>query len=248
MAYQTLPVEIEAQAQPVLTFADGSPLLLVGQPRGDGTGQSRGLVGYLSVAPALSWTNLPSKPLMLPLLHELVRQGLSEVNASRRAVAGSRPAVTGRRGVARLVHSGGAVVTVGNDQRASTAMDEPGVYTLEDDTLQPVGRMAVNVEPAAADTNAQSNAAVETWLTASGPWSWFDRSEPEAAVAQAEAKSPIALYVLLAVLGLVILETILARLFSHAGIDGPRKRGLLGTLKTEPTRARSRQDTGALAS
>ncbi len=53
--------------------------------------QSRGLVALLTVAPDLSWTDLPAKPLMVPLVQELVRQGVGRAMASRVATAGQSP-------------------------------------------------------------------------------------------------------------------------------------------------------------
>ena len=59
----------------------------------EGDGLSRGLVAYLAVAPELSWTSLPSKPLMVPLFHELIRQGLSVIIGSQKIAVGDQPAV-----------------------------------------------------------------------------------------------------------------------------------------------------------
>jgi hypothetical protein len=84
------------QAQTLLTLANGSPMVVMGSPVIDsaasqarardeasgGGGQTgdrdggraedslaRGLVLYMTVAPELSWTKLPTQPLMVPLFH-----------------------------------------------------------------------------------------------------------------------------------------------------------------------------------
>ena len=108
LVYRSLPVDLQqTQAEGVLKLADGSPLVIVGSPRAARTaGQpeetdeatssvelSGGLVAYVAVSPELSWTNLPAKPLMVPLFHELIRQGIGLIQTSQRYRVGDQPAL-----------------------------------------------------------------------------------------------------------------------------------------------------------
>jgi fructoselysine-6-P-deglycase FrlB-like protein len=85
-----------------------------------------------------------------------------------------------------------------------------------DHARQRIGSVAVNVDPVAARTDPQDQAAVSEWLGRSGPWQVFDAQDPGQALRTADSGAPIAGILLAAVLALIILETALARWFSHA--------------------------------
>ena len=243
----------QTQASPLLTFADGSPMAIAGSPEEIAPGESaasngsapdraasqqrtaaRGLVVYLAVAPELAWTNLPSKPLMVPLFHEMVRQGLSVIRASQQLQVGEQPALASMAAAREVVEPGGRRIALDRAGRTQQPLDKAGVYTVMDQSNHPIGQLAVNVDPVAGETNVQSAAAVESWLQTSGPWTTFDASNIAASLSVDRATSPIAGFLLLAVLALAILETLLARWFSHAyqanvalsrfgDVAGPRK-------------------------
>ena len=54
------------------------------------------------------------------------------------------------------------------------------------------------------------------WLGRSGPWEVFEADDPAAAIKTADSGAPLAALLLLVVLGLVVIETALARWFSYA--------------------------------
>lgn len=236
LAYRLLPVDITGtSASPLVSFADGSPLAVAGPASTSGNGASgpaasepaatspnakpigagRGMVVYLACAPELSWTNLPSKPLMVPLFHEIVRQGLGVIQSSQKAKVGGQPALASPA-ARMIVSSQGAKVAVNPDGRASKPIDRSGLYDVQDASQQPVGKLAVNVDPAAGSADVQSEAAVSAWLKASGPWKPVAEDGIAATLGNQGAGSPIAGALLLIVLGLAALETVLARRFSHA--------------------------------
>ncbi|HWB19837.1 MAG TPA: hypothetical protein VG711_06025, partial [Phycisphaerales bacterium] len=116
------------------------------------------------------------------------------------------------------------------------------------------GELAVNVRTQAARTGTQNASAVTTWLRTSGPWETFDVKDLAGALQQIQTGSPIAGLLLLALLGVVLLETLFARWFSHAYRDptgkiagaagaGDLRRGILPSLHTleKPTSARSEE-------
>ncbi len=251
LAYRTLPLDSsQSQAQPLLTFADGSLLAAVAAPLpmdssdnntapasaaqgGHLPQQSRGLVVYLAVAPELSWTNLPSKPLMVPLFHELVRQGVSVIRGSQKIMVGEQPVVGVAQAARDMVGPQGQRIALDAAGRPGQPLTRSGVYNLLDPTGQPVNTIAVNVDPSAGATDAQSPAAVASWLGNSGPWQTYDADNLAATLGSTDAGSPIAGALLMAVLALVLLETALARWFSHACVTdatGPHRAGVRPTI------------------
>jgi hypothetical protein len=221
---RSLPLDMErTRADRVMDLADGSPMIIASAApdpdAGQGSGErgSGGMVVFLAVSPELSWTNLPANPLMVALMHELVRQGVGIVRTSQRYLVGDQPRLGLRASAARLVAPDGAAVTLDAQGRPREPFQAAGVYRIVDQAGQPVGAIAVNVDADAARTDPQSPAAVAEWLQRSGPWRTFDPQDPAAALRTAESGSPLASTLLVAALVLVLLETGLARWFSHAG-------------------------------
>ena len=95
---------------------------------------------------------------------------------------------------------------------------EDGLYGINDRASQRIGALAVNIDPTSARTDVQDRDAVAAWLGRSGPWQILrgDRGGVIAALSPADSGLPIASILLGIVLALVILETLLARWFSHA--------------------------------
>ena len=81
---------------------------------------------------------------------------------------------------------------------------------------QDLATIAVNVEPRLAHTDTQSEPAVSTWLADSGSWAMAAPEKLTEILEIAHAGSPLGRMLLLILLLLVLLETLLARWFSHA--------------------------------
>lgn len=222
LAYRVLPVDGKrTQAQRILNFADGSALLIAGSPRQidadpDTAGVPRGLVLYLAVSPELSWSNLPAKPLMVPLFHELLRQGIGMIRTSRLYTVGHQPRLGLGPAAASLLGPDGRRVQIDATGRAREPLWRAGLWRVLDQADQTLGAVAVNVEPDAGRTDPQPQAAVTQWLGTSGPWEVFDPADPASALKTAQTGSPLAGLLLLVVAALVALETALARFSSHA--------------------------------
>ena len=119
--------------------------------------------------------------------------------------------------------------------RPTQPLEQAGVYSIRDASNQVLGLMAVNVDPSAAATDVQSDAAVGAWLAKSGPWTTFDPEQPAAMLVSGAAGSPLAGILLAIVLGLIVLETMLARWFSHAyraeqGESGSGRRSIVPSM------------------
>jgi hypothetical protein len=232
IAQRVLPVDrAQTQAEVLLSFADGSPAIIAGgparagdaEPGGAGSGPAAdGLVIYLAVSPELEWTNLTTQPLMVPLFHELIKQGIGLIRTSQRYAVADRPALGLGSAAAALLDPGGRVVSVDSSGRPREPFARSGLWGVLDPAQQRIATLAVNVDPAAGNTDPQNEAAVMEWLGKSGPWEVFEADDAAAAIKSADSGAPLAGLLLLAVLGLVVIETALARWFSHALPSDPQ--------------------------
>jgi hypothetical protein len=219
----------QTQADRVLLMRDGSPLVISGASRmreGETERPSRGQVTLIATAPELGWTNLPSKPLMVPLMQELVREGLGLIRSARSVAVGDRPVISGGRAgqsTADLVGPTDEMIPVGQRGQVDRALTRSGVYRAIDAAGQIVGRLAVNITPAAARTDLQPSDAVLSWLGATGPWSYFDEADPIAPLRTADAAAPLSGYLLPILAFLAVGEAVLAGWWS------PRARARIDT-------------------
>jgi len=206
---------------------DGKPLL-VSATVGDGT------VFLLATALDLSWTNLPAKPLFVPLLHETlanVQARSAEAARLAKVVSGDQPVMSR---VWEDVTQLERIVAMGGSEDASVdplmlrrtdagfvpvePLDRPGVYRA---APQAQGRVfAVNVDAAAGNTAAIEPAQLDAWLAGLGETKWVDEDNPASALAAFESRTNIGLLLLWATLLFVLLEVFLARWFSHAHAGG----------------------------
>ena len=220
--FRRLPIEAESsRASTVLVLKDGSPLAIAGTPV-DADGRStRGMVILLAAAPELSWTNLPAKPFMVPLMQELVRQGVGLTVAGQRSTVGDRPVLERAATTVERLGEGeddDLTVAVDSSGRPAAPLSRAGLYRQVDPAQLDVGLLAVNVDPDAGNTERVPPDAVAAWLGESGSWAWLDEADPAAPLRAADGAASIAGALLVAVLILAVLETILARRFSHAGL------------------------------
>lgn len=218
-----LPVDRQAlttgQAQAVLTLSDGLPLLIAGTstPASTSTGRSLGgMVMYLAVAAELSWSTLPSKPMMVPLFHELIRQGLGAIRGAQKYGVGEQPVIAAGAAAADLIGPRGEKIALDRAGRTQTTLMTAGLYGIIDQSGQPIGSIAVNIDPQAGRTDAQSQNAVNAWLAHAGTWETLNPEDFKSALGGVSNASHLAGVLLAAVLMLVLIETLLARWFSHA--------------------------------
>jgi hypothetical protein len=219
-----LPLQVRETERRWLEINDGQDnALMAVAPVGQGH------VILLSTALDLQWTNLPAKPLFVPLMHETLRGMLSNETGdeNREVIAGDMPAL-GRQwsNVTGLVGSVGpaakqqAPVSISLESRqAATSIDLPGTYAPSTDNGR---RLAVNVSAPAGDTAAISETMLGQWLRPLGEWRWLDTLDPAAMLAEPPKRANIGWPLLWVLLALLLLETWLARVFSHAA--APRRK------------------------
>jgi len=209
-----------SDAETPLVFEDGAPLLLAGRAP-----SQRGWVALLTVAPELDWTDLPVRPLMVPLMQELVRQGRTLARSDVAAFVGTR--VSAPRGATSLVRRGAgsdtggaatAAIVVGPEGRTREIAVRPGVYDAIDESGRAVGAVAVNVDARRASIEANAPEAVRAWLQPTGRWAVVGDEVEEADVTAREADAPWSVVLLVIAATIAVTETVLARILSRPAI------------------------------
>lgn len=236
--FRTLPI-IEgadsAGARPLLTLTDGSPWLVAAapgrveetdDPENDGSEPSRGLVIYLASALALPWTDLPARPLIVPLVQEIVRQGVGEAAGGGVFTAGERPQPPTRTVelIALRDDASPARLPMAPTGLTASPVRRAGLWKAMDRQGATRTLIAVNADADGARTEVQPLTAVRDWLLGSGvamdDFTWIsdaDAGSSGVAIAQSADAGAWLSYPLLVAAALVaLLELALARLLSHA--------------------------------
>jgi len=148
------------RGETILTMENNAPFVVRGTTDG-----SRGSVLLLVASPELGWTNLPAKPFMVPLLQELIRQSIAQVEQGRQTNVGSDRIPNTIPGAVGLKFSLGREGVVADEQRIisvdpngtlSQPITLPGVYTAIDGSNKTVGWVIANIDPSAASTQPTS--------------------------------------------------------------------------------------------
>lgn len=230
-----VPIETGDGGDALLTTADGAPWLVL-RPLG------RGRVALLASAIDPAWTNLPARPLIVPLLQELARLGLPQ-DASARGIAGrstpappgwralaprtpnaAAPAITG--GVVEPARHAGLHDAIGTDaRRGPVLVISPDAQASLPDPVTPE-QAAQWLARAAARAGVRVSDAGSSDAADSPPIEWLDdRQSADAASANGPgafgAGTPrdgtsLAWLAFVAALALGVLELGLARRASHA--------------------------------
>jgi len=211
-----LPVQATAQdAEVILRMTGGEPLVLSRLIHGSDSASESGMFLYIAAALQLDWTNLPARPLMVPLMQELVRQGVSEVRSRFTYIAGQTPILPS---AAIIEFPSGETVPLDSQRRPVNRLSSSGIYVLRDSAQLPLRSLAVNIDPEAAVADPQSADQVRAWIERAGPVRMFDADEVQilADLRDSQTTSPIAAAILIAMACLLIAETLFARRVSRA--------------------------------
>ncbi|MBI1369701.1 MAG: VWA domain-containing protein [Planctomycetes bacterium] len=217
--YRHLPIEtasLGAQTSVLLKGAGGQPIMIAAD-----TASGRGRVMLTSTAVDLNWTNLPIKPLFVPLVHEVIRAAIDQLQPAGHFEAGDQPRLgPAWADVTKLIGPGDTQVMLIKDSDTDSAGGEgvtpirplllPGVYRSETDAL------VVNVRPDAGNTLAVDRAALRSYLGAAGEWNMIHAADPSASLRIDADRADLSWPLLWAVLALAIGEMVLARYASHA--------------------------------
>ncbi len=220
----------------VLRLSGGEPLLVRVQPDG-----SRGHLLVLGIPISTAWSNLPTKPLIVPLLQEIVRQAVVSRAAAWTATLGTQPLAvvpwTNARRVRSVMGRGDAFATgdwmaVEDGGRVVGGLGAVGLYEVVDASGEILGHLAMNADSRRASNEATPRERVIPDMTAEpatatnvrmGPASTGADDGPADVARQDQATDQAGFgaswaWVLL-VLSIILwgVEGWLARMASHAG-------------------------------
>lgn len=218
----------------ILRMSDDKPFLLMHRP----TSQSAGLILYQSAAARLDWTSLPAKPLLVALIQEVMRQGISMVRALPEARSGDRPVLVLPTSVNTLVGPDNTVISLrpvtrnepsdpnGRSTEVPMIADPiriAGLYhpLAADGSPSNITRLMVQVDSAGCDTTPQTESQIASWLSGTGQdWAFASPEQFRTASTmlwkEETSRSDYSLAALLCLFMLLALETLMARRFSHA--------------------------------
>ncbi|MFM7052518.1 MAG: BatA domain-containing protein [Planctomycetota bacterium] len=212
---RVLSLESVSQGETVLALADGTPFVAAAAPRGEAEDSRRaGLVVALAAAPELPWTNLPVKPLMVPLFQELVRAGLQVAAQRDEVLVGGEmrgaPATSVR-------DAAGRTVSFGDDGRSATPVPNAGFWRGDAGTL-----LAANIDGRAIATAPRGENDVRGALASFGEVEFARAADEGAADSTRDAAAgarTLSFVLFVIALAALLSEGVLSRIFSHASIS-----------------------------
>ncbi len=228
-----LPIESTEAAARVLVDDAGDPVVLQ-------AAVGEGRLVLFTVAPELMWTDLPVRPLMVPLVQEIVRQGAALARRGRDGEVGAAPPVVASATAASVVLPDGRRVDW--PWTVEPEIDRSGIVEVLDLGERVVERRAVNPAVESALLESTSIDAVRAWLAPTGNVEFTDAVIEDAAP---EIGSNLAAILVAIVLALAIFETALARWFARGGIVARRSAGLTGANADAEAASRARREVAA---
>ncbi len=210
-----VPIEGADDREIVLRLEDGTPLLLARL--------ERPTVVLLTTALDPAWTTLAAKPLMVPLMQEIIRQGVGQGSATGSGLAGQPLDLPPQaRALAPMDETSEPIAIAHTSQRVE-GLRRSGLYTIVEEGDRRDRLLAINPNADAAATDALAPTDVaERLARIVGEFTWLDDDPEDAAqgVVSAQAGMSLSLSLLAAALALALVETALARYASHADAGG----------------------------
>lgn len=240
-AMKIVPIESGlSKSQVLLALRDGSSLIVASRANIPGVANAGWVVLWLA-APSLTWTDLPAKPLMVPLTQELVRQAVGRSAKRRDVTAGAimssgaqvvdySPAV-----VWQERQSGAQLIPVARSSDKVTAIRDAGVYLARNDQGVVLHPLSVNAPASAGNTTPVSEDQIASWLAGIGGTGKIEfltgaGTQSSSAGGDAETNAPKTLtdsqssgwkwsfWLLVAAGVIAAMEAVMARVFSHATV------------------------------
>ena len=205
---KSLELDPSSDANVLLTLEDGSPLLVVTNPGEDGSGT----IIHTTTPMDPAWTDLPTKPLMVPLFQELIRSSISNQRVKQQQLVGSSFKSSG----SSIIDDSGVRIPI--DPGTSTtisAPDHPGNWVVRSRMNEDVGTVSVNITPGSTNTNIVDTSNLPSLLGGSGSWTEMTRDN-SGNPSIAGPGTSLTRLLLLVLLIIIIIETILSRLFTHS--------------------------------
>lgn len=204
---------LAAGADTILKFDDGRPAMLM-----LGRAGFSGILLILAMPPELGWTDLPLKPMMVPLVQESVRSGTSLAATRQRLVVGQvasfGPSARGGLLVPATTAMGGTI-EIDDDGRTRGEVPSPGLWKLQRQDGSSSWH-AARLDPADADVARLERQDLLSWVQVVGDWSWSDEKEPSVE-AGVRTESPWTWWFMLAGLACLCVESPWSRRGSPRG-------------------------------
>lgn len=226
----------------LLVVGDGRPLVV--STVANAAASRRGTLVFFASAVDLAWTDLPARPLMVPLMQELVRQGISRgvgvpAMAAGMPLSGLMPVdAADLEWVAAVSGQAMGPRVVGLAARGSvpTPLRTGGGWVIRSASGSTVGALAVNADADASSVALGTREAVAKWLEPCSPrfaWAAWGRGSAAdgsdggggGASSSADRTPPVSVPLLIAAGIIGLLELAFARWFSHANRDAFGVRG-----------------------
>ncbi|MBL8761440.1 MAG: BatA domain-containing protein [Phycisphaerae bacterium] len=244
----------------LLTLSDNSPLLLIPAPAESVNAAApsprppaRGTILLFTAPFDLAATDLPARPLMLPLIQELVRQGVGGASASLASFAGAPVTAPPDAAVlAPIPSDAGPQIAL---SASPFAPRRAGLWRVQDSRGSALSLLAANADPRAADTSTTTREQVRAYLAAALPagtpdtqLAFTDSPSPSSdptnpARPAPDPRSPLPAWLLAAAALVGVIELALARIFSHARRLSPGLSASIAARNTSRTSARATAPT-----
>ena len=154
-----------ATGETLLAMRDGAALA-ASAPVG------RGVLVIVAVAPEVSWSSMPVKPIMVPFMQEVIRQGTAIASSARSVRTGAMriepPSAAFGGGQVRMIDSQSAI-SVSPDGTLSEPLLRPGCAEVIDGSGRRVGLCAVGIAPEWASCTPLDRTSVERRIAAAVP-------------------------------------------------------------------------------
>lgn len=214
--FRRLDVDVDqGDGRVLLTSSDDAPFLIGWEP----DAERRGTIAMLTSAPHLEWTNLPIKPLMVPLMQELIREGTSTSRGSVEILAGERPLIS-MSSARELGGPSEKSIPIDQDGLVSEPVRRNGHWVVRDSSGTALSTIVVNSEITAGDPGITSPDALRARLGVDAGWTLLGTDELPDQFSRDEPNPVWSLFMLTSVLLLLVLETVLNRWFARSRVSG----------------------------
>ena len=212
--YKRLNIEIKEEEDVILRFKDNFPAVGLHEAR-----NGSGSFILFSFKFDTSWTNLPTQPLIVPLVQELVWGALGRLHTSNRITTGETVTRKNKKPKHMSLDDGNRIPFDLDTDSTITTIDIPGTWML---TGSEPELIPVNIDPTCLSTDVNSSHTIKG-IFGTG-WSAF---KPETPTNDSRGDFRLLPPLLLLLLILLLCETILGRTFSNS--TAPQTQGGVST-------------------
>jgi len=197
-----------AESEIVMRSLDGAPLVLASTAPGGGS------LALFAFALDLEWSDLPVRPLMVPLVQELLREGLVRSRIRNVGTVGDEESA-GLAAAAAVEAPDGRRLSV-REGRLERAIEETGRHEILDAAGGRLGALVANIEASSSATDPSDRGAIASRLEEAGVWSFTDDLDRDGVAAAGESgDARLSMWMIAGVIGLLLVETVLSRRFSR---------------------------------